>query len=979
MPTLELATLWRSSAPVRAPAPTITFTAKTPNTGARAAATRTHSRARSRVGFHALSRTLSRSFAFALGCLTLLLASTVLAQGPYWHVDTFNAGNLSTTTPNNHALWSGVPAGTAGYTAAPGYGNGWNDKLYWRATAANPTAATQVRLRFVYNHDTQPGQDFFRAEWEATQTFMTLLQIDGSNKNMTGQFVTPVVFDQTWIISPTQYAGPHHDQIVLRLRVVSGPSGSDQDGAYNTSGAVQVDNVLVQLDGATLSSADFESSGNTGGWTSFDRQAVADYIRDNVLGGSYAAVTMSMTLLPVDNLHIARDPNPGVPPLTMPFPLTWPVLIDDAPLANWAHPCRWVAVNANLNTHLGPLSKNWPPAVFANGGAGARVDLDCEPFTPQACPDITDPPSVGGLPPLPPDACLYAVLISGGWEPHLNHRDYRDNLAAVYQKLRGLGFARSNIWVYYADGSPLDLDDADGDGDHDTGSDVEGPVDEAAIRDKIRSLCDGLDPRRDVLFLCTTNHGVGTGDLVLWDFDGDGVYDSNEMYEPGELDLDTSDCQVCRLFVTMDQCYSGAFTDMATDGHHSNLAIYTAATADEVSWGRRYMQVWEALDFTTRTMNNVHQREADNAAYLQSTPVVAEGIAGNGDFLLNWCWADETCHVPWDTPLCNGAVSAEVEVQICNNLEQDHTYTLSLAGDPHGFGDCEVNGPSDFEILDPVPISVGAGECGTLRVRISRPPGLDMINDTACYTATVTNLEGSYDFRCRGRLLDRAGLCPTWAAQKRFWYLPPLQPRILALQVVNTGFPQSNMAYRFEAAGAEGGPNAVVSLNGLPPDTPVTGTVPVPPGVPVSLSVTAMFVTHDPDSFYDLRLLADVDGDGQADPLTSLGLRSSVATAAPPVRRSALRLRVAPNPFNPAATITFVLDGSAPTPVVLRVLDARGRAVRSLLAGQPLPPGPQLVLWDGRDDAGRIAASGVYVVQLSAPGKSASAKATLAK
>ncbi len=76
-----------------------------------------------------------------------------------------------------------------------------------------------------------------------------------------------------------------------------------------------------------------------------------------------------------------------------------------------------------------------------------------------------------------------------------------------------------------------------------------------------------------------------------------------------------------------------------------------------------------------------------------------------------------------------------------------------------------------------------------------------------------------------------------------------------------------------------------------------------------------------------------------------------------------------PNPFNPATTIAFAL--ARPGPARLDVYDARGRLVRTLVDG-PRPAGPQAVTWDGRDAAGRDAASGVYFYRLRAQGVDAS-------
>jgi hypothetical protein len=70
-----------------------------------------------------------------------------------------------------------------------------------------------------------------------------------------------------------------------------------------------------------------------------------------------------------------------------------------------------------------------------------------------------------------------------------------------------------------------------------------------------------------------------------------------------------------------------------------------------------------------------------------------------------------------------------------------------------------------------------------------------------------------------------------------------------------------------------------------------------------------------------------------------------------------------PNPFNPATTIRFGLTARAT--VSLRIYDAAGRLVR-VLVGEPRDAGRYSEDWDGRDNAGRSVASGVYFYRLQA-------------
>jgi hypothetical protein len=87
-------------------------------------------------------------------------------------------------------------------------------------------------------------------------------------------------------------------------------------------------------------------------------------------------------------------------------------------------------------------------------------------------------------------------------------------------------------------------------------------------------------------------------------------------------------------------------------------------------------------------------------------------------------------------------------------------------------------------------------------------------------------------------------------------------------------------------------------------------------------------------------------------------------------------LTVAPNPFNPRTDVRFALPHAGD--VSLAIYDVGGRRVRTLLS-QGLPAGMHSASWDGCDEAGRRAASGVYVVRLVTPGGGSERKLVLLK
>ncbi len=69
-----------------------------------------------------------------------------------------------------------------------------------------------------------------------------------------------------------------------------------------------------------------------------------------------------------------------------------------------------------------------------------------------------------------------------------------------------------------------------------------------------------------------------------------------------------------------------------------------------------------------------------------------------------------------------------------------------------------------------------------------------------------------------------------------------------------------------------------------------------------------------------------------------------------------------PNPFNPETVINYQLSISAE--VTLTIFDMLGRKVRTLVNGQQTA-GSYKVIWNGRDDTGKSAASGMYFYRIS--------------
>ncbi len=169
-----------------------------------------------------------------------------------WQVSTFNAANFPSPGPFNRAAWAGRSvAQEPGWVASPGYGNGWDTVLECHFLVVDPSAGQSVGLEFDFNYDTEPGYDFFSVEYETNTGWQEVLSLSGSNKDAAGVFQAPGVHYPTdvapsaMVYAGNDYGGPTNSEVGIRFRFRSDGGWSDQDGNWNTDGAVQIDNIRV--------------------------------------------------------------------------------------------------------------------------------------------------------------------------------------------------------------------------------------------------------------------------------------------------------------------------------------------------------------------------------------------------------------------------------------------------------------------------------------------------------------------------------------------------------------------------------------------------------------------------------------------------------------------------------------------------------------------------------------------------------------
>ena len=154
--------------------------------------------------------------------------------------------------------------------------------------------------------------------------------------------------------------------------------------------------------------------------------------------------------------------------------------------------------------------------------------------------------------------------------------------------------------------------------------------------------------------------------------------------------------------------------------------------------------------------------------------------------------------------------------------------------------------------------------------------------------------------------------------------------------------------------------------------SPLGGAAPIeayrssamPPGPNDGLIVGLKSPAVTPQVFFlDVPLYFMQSDGAQALVDQALGEFGYGSASSPPVLgQSALLFSVRPNPAQNGTELSFYLRQEAQ--VTVELFDVQGRSVRTLRRDETLPGGRHAIEFDGRDDRGRLLASGVYYAAL---------------
>ncbi|HOX26645.1 MAG TPA: FlgD immunoglobulin-like domain containing protein [Candidatus Krumholzibacteria bacterium] len=165
-------------------------------------------------------------------------ADLTYSPDSYWQVSNYlpSAGSYS--------MWCGTT-----FDGDAGYGNDWSQNLVFTYTVANPGQSSVVHWTSIVDQDSEPAYDFTYVEWNQGGVWVELGAYDGNRVYN---------IDFTFTYNPGDYVGSNNNQIQLRYRFSSDGAWSDEDGLWDTEGAVRVDNIIVQRAGVTINDENFE-------------------------------------------------------------------------------------------------------------------------------------------------------------------------------------------------------------------------------------------------------------------------------------------------------------------------------------------------------------------------------------------------------------------------------------------------------------------------------------------------------------------------------------------------------------------------------------------------------------------------------------------------------------------------------------------------------------------------------------------------
>ncbi|NIM18981.1 MAG: T9SS type A sorting domain-containing protein [Candidatus Latescibacteria bacterium] len=232
-------------------------------------------------------------------------ADLTAQTGCYFHVDAdtvgLNGGDYGRLIPleGHHSAWCGASPDAGdpdlcGYAYLPGYGNNWSQGWYHHCIEVPDTE--EVYIEYLVAWDSEPGFDYSYLEYASKNTCDSVADPDVMPAADWFELSTYTGTGLKTFVRDTIPAG-HAGSIRIRFTFSADGGWSDQDGLWDTDGALIVDSVTVRSEEGTYSHFDNfedEAAGDTqtndGAWECI---AMAGY-------GSFAGLYPGVSLVQED-------------------------------------------------------------------------------------------------------------------------------------------------------------------------------------------------------------------------------------------------------------------------------------------------------------------------------------------------------------------------------------------------------------------------------------------------------------------------------------------------------------------------------------------------------------------------------------------------------------------------------------------------------------------------------------------------------
>ena len=229
-----------------------------------------------------------------------------------------------------------------------------------------------------------------------------------------------------------------------------------------------------------------------------------------------------------------------------------------------------------------------------------------------------------------------------------------------------------------------------------------------------------------------------------------------------------------------------------------------------------------------------------------------------------------SCAIPSSVVLCRTATTVTMNLTVCNQSPNTsvakYSFTPIVTGAGCNFDASGITFSPANGVLTLLP-----GQCTQVQVTMSRPIGFTPGN-IACLCVTVQDTLTKAMSTCCSKLIASNELCVKLFDPKDVTTGAAGTARAFSFTVQNESDSLTNFDYVLRAESSSGDAMAppAISLNGLPPGTPVIGSVMLPPWGETVVSGDAIMMSYRPMDLESVILEADVDGDGIADPMATV-------------------------------------------------------------------------------------------------------------